>query len=77
MSATPIITNSESRIVVDVTDVIEAGIIKKEVIINKDIDQIPTDDIDSQKLIMLAAFNKREEMVSRYHLQGSDVNPLV
>lgn len=77
MSATPIITNSESRIVVEATDVIEAGIIKKEVIINRDIDQIPADDIDSQKLIMMAAFNKREELSARYKLQGADVNPLV
>lgn len=77
MSATPIITNSEARIVVDATDVIEAGIIKKEVIINKDIDKIPTEDIDSQELIMLSAFNKREELARRYKEQGSDVNPLV
>lgn len=77
MSATPIITNSESRIVVEATDVIEAGIIKKEVIINKDIDQIPTEDVDSQKLIMMAAFDKREELARRYKEQGSAVNPLV
>jgi len=77
MSATPIITNSDSRIVVDSTDVIEAGIIKKEVIINKNIDKIPADDIDSQELIMLAAYNKREELANKYKEQNSNVNPLV
>lgn len=77
MSATPIINNSDSRIVVDPTDVIEAGMIKKEVIINKDIDEIPNDDIDSQELIMLSAFNKREELAERYRNQHINVNPLV
>ena len=77
MSATPIITNSDSRIVVESTDVIEAGIIKKEVIINKDIDQIPAEDIDSQKLILKASLEKRKELSKKYKDQNSNVNPLV
>ena len=77
MSATPIINKSDARIEVNSSDVIDAGIIKKEVIINKDIDLIPNDEYDSQQLIMMAAYTKREELVKKYIKIGSKVNPLV
>ena len=77
MSATPIINKSDARIEVNPSDVIDAGIIKKEVIINKDIDLIPNDEYDSQQLIMMATYTKREELVKKYREIGSKVNPLV
>ena len=77
MSATPIINRSDARIEVNPSDVIDAGIIKKEVIINKDIDLIPNDEYDSQQLIMMATYTKREELVKKYKDIGSKVNPLV
>ncbi|MBQ4263072.1 MAG: DEAD/DEAH box helicase family protein [Bacilli bacterium] len=77
MSATPIVNKSDARIEVDPSDVIEAGIIKKEVIINKDIDLIPNDEYDSQQLIMMATYTKREALAEKYKKIGSKVNPLV
>lgn len=77
MSATPIVTNSDARIVVESTDVIEAGIIKKEVIINKDIDKIPADELNSQELILQNAYCKRIELEKLYRIENSNVNPLV
>jgi len=77
MSATPIVNKSDARIEVQSSDVIEAGIIKKEVIINKDIDLIPNDEFDSQQLIMMATYNKREELARKYKEINSKVNPLV
>ena len=77
MSATPIINKSDARIEVNPSDVIDAGIIKKEVIINKDIDQIPNDEYDSQQLIMMATYTKREALSKKYKEIGSKVNPLV
>lgn len=77
MSATPIVNKSDARVEVQPSDVIEAGIIKKEVIINKDIDQIPNDEYDSQQLVMVATYNKREELAKKYKEIGSKVNPLV
>ena len=77
MSATPIINESDARITVDPSNVIDAGIIKKEIIINKDIDLIPNDEYDSQQLIMMATYNKREELAKKYKKIDSKVNPLV
>lgn len=77
MSATPINDKSNANIIVNPTDVIEAGIIKKEIIINNEIDKIPTNNLDSQKLIILAAIQKREELKKLYEAENSNVNPLV
>ena len=77
MSATPIILDGDAKIVVDPTEVIEAGIIKKEIIINQNFGKIPDDDLDSGQLVMLAAVEKRAELAKRYQEQGSKVNPLV
>ena len=77
MSATPITRSNDTKIIVDPNDVINAGIIKKEILINYDIDQIPDEDIDSQKLVLKAASQKRELLKRKYEEQKSNVNPLV
>lgn len=77
MSATPIVNKSDARVEVEPSKVIEAGIIKKEIIINADIDEIPADDYNSQELIMMATYQKREELAKKYKKIGSKVNPLV
>lgn len=77
MSATPIVNNSEARVTVPTTDVIDAGIIKKEVIINKDIGQIPNEELNSQELILQCAYKKRLELVKLYKNENVNVNPLV
>jgi type III restriction enzyme len=79
MSATPISQGGEynEKVVVQSNDVIEEGMIKKEIIINEDIDQINDDEITSQELVMQAAFQKREELKQLYQNINVDINPLV
>ncbi|MCK4553772.1 DEAD/DEAH box helicase family protein [Candidatus Parcubacteria bacterium] len=79
MSATPILKEGEynEKVSVEPNDVIEQGMIKKEIIINENIDQIDDDEITSQELIMEAAYRKRLEIAKLYKKQGLDINPLV
>ncbi len=78
MSATPVLTmDSDSRIIVKAIDVIEEGMIKKEVLVNPDIENIMEDEMDSQKLIIQSAINKRNELVKSYQEENTNINPLV
>lgn len=79
MSATPVLDASEyqEKVTVDSNDVIKEGMIKKEIIINQDIDKIDDDEITSQELVMQAAFEKREELRQLYEKYNIDINPLV
>ncbi|MDD4376342.1 MAG: DEAD/DEAH box helicase family protein [Clostridia bacterium] len=78
MSATPVlIGNSDSKIVVSPTDVINEEMIKKQVLINPNIDAIADSELDSQQLIMECAIERRESLAKKYRSQGSRVNPLV
>jgi type III restriction enzyme len=76
MSATPILVG-DSKITVDSTDVIEEGMIKKEILINPDIDKIEDDELNSQELIIKCAMEKREKLAKEYKDINSPVNPLV
>ena len=79
MSATPVLREGEynEKVEVQPNDVIEEGMIKKEIIINENIDQVDDDEITSQELIMQAAFQKREELKQLYQKIDVDINPLV
>lgn len=78
MSATPSLSSDmQMRISVCPNDVIEEGMIKKEIIINKDIAQISSDELSSQQLILESAYQKREYLKSLYEKCYSNVNPLV
>ena len=79
MSATPVLREGEynEKVVVQPNDVIEEGMIKKEIIINENIDQISDDEITSQELILEAAFQKRLQLKQLYEQEGVKVNPLV
>lgn len=85
MSATPRLKPDLSEIAkgnagfvfVDPSDVISEGMIKKELIINKDIDKIADSDTESQDVILEAAFQKREELKKLYESENSKINPLV
>lgn len=71
MSATPVFTaeNINARVVVDPTDVINEGMIKKEIIINDKIAQIIEKE-ESEKttelLVLESAYYKEEELKLRY-----------
>lgn len=79
MSATPILKEGQynERVTVESNDVIEEGMIKKEIIINENIDEIEDDEITSQELIMEAAYQKRIEIKKQYKKEGLKINPLV
>jgi len=85
MSATPKIefsrmdeANGTAKFVgVSPKEVIDAGIIKKELIINCGIDQIADDENDSQEVVLEAAYRKRLELRAGFHAEGAKINPLV
>ena len=84
MSATPkiqptaqdIAKGTARFIYVDPKDVIEAGMIKKELIINENLGELVDDEKTSQDIIIEAAYNKRLELKEAYKTAGANINPL-
>ena len=85
MSATPKIQpdprdlarGTAGFVFVEPKDVIEAGIIKKELIINEKIDKITKDESDSQEVVLESAYQKRRELKKLFESEGSNINPLI
>lgn len=79
MSATPSLKEDQldEKVIVQPNDVIEEGMIKKEIIINEDIDVIEEDEITSQELVLEMAFRKREQLKQLYIQNNIEINPLV
>lgn len=79
MSATPVLREGEynEKVTVEPNDVIKEGMIKKEIIINENIDKIDDDEITSQELVLLSAYLKRLELKKQFEKENIDVNPLV
>lgn len=78
MSATPTITQNVFEIVrVNPAEVIEEGMIKKELIINAGINKIENDEKDSQEVVLEMAYQKRLELKKLFEKEGSIINPLV
>ena len=57
--------------------VIQEGMIKKEIIINDSLEKIVDDEVDSQEIVLRAAFAKREEIKKGYEELDVNINPLV
>lgn len=84
MSATPKIQPSNQDIAkgnakfiyVDPKDVIEEGMIKKEIIINENLEKLVDNEKTSQDIIIEAAYNKRLELKEAYIVAGLNINPL-
>lgn len=84
MSATPKIAPTPQQMAqglakfvwVDPKNVIEAGMIKKELIINEGLDKLAEDEDTSQDVILKAAYQKRLEQKKAFEEIGSNVNPL-
>lgn len=84
MSATPKIEPSgrdvsmgtAKYIEVNPKKVIDAGMIKKELIINDGLDALVDDEKTSQDIVIEAAFNKRLELKQAYVDAGVHINPL-
>jgi len=64
-------------VIVEPKDVIDEGMIKKEIIINEDIQKIAASEEDSQSAVLEAAYRKRLELKKAFEKEGSDINPLV
>lgn len=79
MSATPVLTEGEyqQKVKVEPLDVIEEGMIKKEIVINDNIDLITDDETTTQELILQSALNKRISLLQAYQEANIKVNPLV
>jgi type III restriction enzyme len=77
MSATTIPRENAEKVIVDSTKVIEQGMIKKEIIINPNIEDLNTDELNSQELIMESAYEKRLELKKQFKKEGVELNPLV
>ena len=85
MSATPVFTgdNMNARVSVDPTDVINEGIIKKEIIINDKIAEViekEENETTSEKIVLESAYQKEEELKERYKKAfetGTSENPIV
>ena len=59
-------------------DVIESGLIKKQVLINSDIESIADSlDKDAIKTAVVAGLKKRDELEAEYGRLGLDINPLM
>lgn len=64
-------------VIVEPKDVIEEGMIKKELLINEDIVSISMSEDSSQATVLEAAYKKRLKLKKDYEMEGSQVNPLV
>ena len=85
MSATPRITSdprdlargTAGYVFVEPKDVIDEGMIKKELIINEKIDEITDEEADSQEVVLQTAYNKRLELKKLFEKEKANINPLV
>lgn len=78
MSATPkLLSNMDAKVIVNPYDVINEGMIKKEVLINEDLDKITDNEIYSEALILESAYRKRIELKNEFNRIKTKVNPLV
>ncbi len=85
MSATPklmptvadLFETKTGYVKVNPKDVIEEGMIKKELIINEDIEKIAKSEEDSQTAVLEASYRKRLELKKAFEKEGANINPLV
>jgi len=76
VSATPHLS-SDYRVLVEFSDVKREGMIKKEVTINPEFQNIKVGDKSADEVVLDAAISKRKELAKAYKDEGSEVNPLV
>jgi len=76
VSATPHL-KSDYVVVVEFDDVKSEGMIKKEVAINPEFQNLKVTDKSADEIVLEAALGKREELARAYKKEDGDVNPLV
>lgn len=77
ISATPKTVRFDEKVRVSRRDVIESEMIKKEVVLNLDIDSGITDDTTLNNHLMKVALKKREQLAEAYRNLGVNINPLL
>lgn len=79
MSATPLIKEYDMMKKIEPMDVIKSGMIKNEIIINQDLEEVYSieDELTSEELVLEAAYRKRKELEEKYIKQGENIVPLV
>lgn len=78
MSATPVLKEYDFFYKVQPQDVIDEGMIKNEIITNERlIDLKKYTEATAQEMVLMASYNKSEELRKLYREEGSNVNPLV
>jgi len=76
MSATPELSDFNERVQVNSQNVIDAGMIKKEIIVNDNLDKYNEDEITSIELLLKTAYSKRFDLSKLYQDAELDINPL-
>lgn len=78
ISATPKTVHPDALYKVDRQDVIAAEMIKKEAVLNPEIDvSVNEDEIALNERLIKAALEKREEITEAYRKEGVNINPLL
>ena len=79
ISATPktVVNGTTQKVLVERRDVIDAGMIKKEVVLNPDIDVDAADPMSLEERLLKTALAKRQQIAAEYHRLGIRINPLL
>ena len=77
VSATPKTANPKEKVTVYRQDVIAAEMIKKEVVLNPEIELNFSDELELNANLIKAALDKRNQIAEAYKAVGSNVNPLL
>lgn len=77
ISATPKTLDAKEKVVVYRKDVIAAEMIKKEVVLNPEIELDFSDELELNANLIHAALNKRNQIAEAYKELGVNINPLL
>lgn len=77
ISATPKTSNPKEKVTVYRQDVIAAEMIKKEVVLNPEIELNFSDELELNANLIKAALEKRNQMAEAYKALGANINPLL
>lgn len=77
ISATPKTTNPREKVAVYRSEVIEAEMIKKEVVLNPEIELNFSDELRLNESLIKAALAKRNQLAEAYKALGMNINPLL
>lgn len=77
ISATPKTSNPKEKVTVYRQDVIAAEMIKKEVVLNPDIELNFSDELELNANLIKAALDKRNQIAEAYKAVGENINPLL